>query len=99
MEITREGVTTISDDDEQYLPRISGPDTGRFVLNCSSHQIQAELLDAIKKVPGFYDTELCKTLMSIHCGHENYGHCSGVEFRSNGTRAICNRCGNDVHLT
>ena len=99
MDITKDGVTTISDDDEQYLSEPGDGDTGRFVLSCSSQQIQSELVDAIQKVPGFYDTELCKTLMSIHCGHENYGFCSGIEFRSNGSRVICNACVNEVCLT
>jgi hypothetical protein len=99
MNITDKGVTFISDDDEQYLPGEDGPDTGRFILQCSSEQIQSELVDAIKKVSGFYDTELCKTLMSIHCGHENYGFCSDIEFRSNGSRAICPACGKEVCLT
>lgn len=98
MNVNKNGVTFISDDDEQYLMEGEN-ERGIFNFSFNAGGFNELLQEAIKNSPMFYETDLCKYLISVHCGKENIGfHCNN-EFRSNQKTCICPTCGNKVSLT
>lgn len=98
MNISSKGVTSIGDDDEEYL-RTDEIEGGILSLQIDSSYFHELLIEALKKSPDFYETQLFKLLEEIHIGKENQGECCDLIFRSNIKKLICPRCGKKVPLT
>jgi hypothetical protein len=93
MQFSRNGVSSICDDDEAYF------DDGQFVLQMDAQRIHHLLHEALKAAPAFYDTELFKEILGIHGGNHNSGTCCDTNYQSNGNTVICPKCGDKVSLT
>lgn len=99
MQIYRNGSSSITDDDENYLTSDDDENNGIFNLQVNSAEIHDLLYKTIKQIPDFYDTELFKRLAGIHTGNYNIGFCCLNEFRSNTKTTVCPSCGKIVSLT
>lgn len=93
MNISRKGVTSISDDDEYFF------ESGVFELQLNQKDFHNLLIAALKSSPEFYYSGLFKLLNEVYSGEQNEGICCSITFRSNIKNLICPKCGKKVSLT